>query len=150
MKERLQKILTEKGLSAAKFAEILQIQRSNVSHVLSGRNNPGYEFIKKIMEHYPDINPGWLILGNGSMYKEDINKTYTSAEQFNNDLFTNNEESIIESDNEYQKKSPGKNEPVINSSLNKPEMPPNHVERIVIFYKDNTFKEYKPDSNATR
>ncbi len=149
MKERLQKILTEKGLSAAKFAEILQIQRSNVSHVLSGRNNPGYEFIKKIMEHYPDINPEWLILGNGSMYKEVINKTYKSADQFNNDLFTNNEESIIESDNEYQKKSPVENEPVINSSLNKPEMSPNHVERIVIFYKNNTFKEYKPDSKAT-
>jgi transcriptional regulator with XRE-family HTH domain len=144
MKERLQKILTEKGLSAAKFAEILQIQRSNVSHVLSGRNNPGYDFIKKIMEHYPDINPEWLILGNGSMYKKDKSKTYEYSDQPPNDLFSTNENQFIKHEVENKKSTPTEDHDRIHSSNNNSAPPQNQVERIVIFYKGNIFKEYKP------
>ncbi len=147
MKERIHKILTEKGLSAAKFAEILEIQRSNVSHVLSGRNNPGYDFIKKIMEHYPDINPEWLILGNGQMYKEEKKSTTDSADQSQRDLFTSNNNPFIERKDDNKKTPSDENKDIMHASDNKTSNSSHYIERIVIFYKGNTFKEYKPESD---
>lgn len=67
MKDRIQLIIKEKGLNSIKFAEIMEVQPSSISHLLSGRNNPNFDFISKLMERFPDINPDWLILGKGTM-----------------------------------------------------------------------------------
>jgi len=67
MKDRIQLILKEKGLTSIKFAEVMEVQPSSISHLLSGRNNPNFDFIAKLMKRFPDINPDWLILGIGTM-----------------------------------------------------------------------------------
>ena len=69
MHDRLKQFLTMEGLSPARFAEVMGIQRSGISHLLSGRNKPSFEFLEKMMTAYPDINPEWLILGKGRPYK---------------------------------------------------------------------------------
>ncbi len=46
-----------------------ELQRSGISHILSGRNQPSFDFIVKLMKLYPEINPDWLIMGNGSMFR---------------------------------------------------------------------------------
>ncbi|MFV0345755.1 MAG: helix-turn-helix domain-containing protein [Bacteroidales bacterium] len=68
MKERIAAILEAKDLTSSEFAQSLDIQRSNVSHILTGRNKPSYSFIEKLLTVYPEINASWLITGNGSMY----------------------------------------------------------------------------------
>lgn len=70
MNSRIQKFIEAEGLTAARFADAVGVQRSNVSHVLSGRNKPSFDFIEKMLLKYPALSSEWLILGKGSMYKE--------------------------------------------------------------------------------
>jgi plasmid maintenance system antidote protein VapI len=58
------------GLNNSKFASILGIQRSNVTHILDGRNKPSLSFIEKLTAKFPRVNVEWLITGNGEMYKQ--------------------------------------------------------------------------------
>lgn len=68
MNIRLQRLITAEGLNNRRFAEKMGIQSSNVSHIINGRNKPGYDFIARLFEVFPNINPYWLILGQGNMY----------------------------------------------------------------------------------
>jgi transcriptional regulator with XRE-family HTH domain len=69
MKDRLVKILTHFGYTATKFADEIGVQRSGISHILSGRNQPSYDFMVKTLSKFPDIDAEWLILGKGAMLK---------------------------------------------------------------------------------
>lgn len=69
MKDRLSKFMKNEGLSSSRFAEIMGIPPSNVSHLLSGRNKPGFEFLSRMMMRFPKLNPDWLILGTPPMYR---------------------------------------------------------------------------------
>src|SRR4030066_1678355 len=71
MKDRIIKFLTQENLSATKFADEIGVQRSSISHILSGRNNPSFDFIQKILTRYRNLNSEWLLLGSGPMYKKD-------------------------------------------------------------------------------
>lgn len=65
MKDRIAHIIRAKNLTAAEFALRLGIQPSNISHLLSGRNNPSLDFVKKLKETFPEYNLDWIILGRG-------------------------------------------------------------------------------------
>ena len=66
---RINKVMEAKKLSPTQFAAAINIQRSTLSHILSGRNNPSLDFIIKVVETFPDINLDWLARGVGDMYK---------------------------------------------------------------------------------
>ena len=70
MNRRLQQFLELEQLKPAQFADIMGIQRSNVSHILSGRNKPGFDFIQKFLLKFPSVNPDWLLLGRGKPLRE--------------------------------------------------------------------------------
>ncbi|HKM12776.1 MAG TPA: hypothetical protein PL115_01595 [Bacteroidales bacterium] len=72
MDKRLQQFLELEDLTPSKLADILQIQRSGISHLLSGRNKPSFDFIQGILTNFPQINPEWLILGKGRPYKSQV------------------------------------------------------------------------------
>lgn len=61
--ERIDQIIHEQQLSSAGFADAIGVQRSSISHVLSGRNKPSLDFILKILEAFPHISPDWLLFG---------------------------------------------------------------------------------------
>ena len=65
MKDRIAHIIRAKNLTAAEFAMQLGIQPSNISHLLSGRNNPSLEFVKKLKETFPEYSLEWIIFGRG-------------------------------------------------------------------------------------
>lgn len=71
MNNRLKQFIAAENITQAQFADNINVVRASVSHVLSGRNNPGYDFIKAIMTAYPRLNIEWLMLGKGKMYKDD-------------------------------------------------------------------------------
>ena len=79
MNTRLKQFLAAENISQAQFADTINVVRASVSHVLAGRNNPSYDFIKAIMDNYPDLNIEWLIQGKGKMYKDKA--TSPSSEQ---------------------------------------------------------------------
>lgn len=74
MKDRINRILENYNLSSAQFAEKIGVQRSSISHIISGRNKPSYDFIVKIIEHFSDLNPEWLLTGKGNMLKTSLNR----------------------------------------------------------------------------
>ena len=68
MHNRLKQFLAAENITQAQFASTIGVGKSNISHVLSGRNKPGYDFIRAIMAGYPHLNINWLIMGTGKMY----------------------------------------------------------------------------------
>ena len=72
MNTRLKQFLAAENITQAQFADNINVVRASVSHVLSGRNNPSYEFIRSIMLRYPELNIEWLIFGTGKMYKSNL------------------------------------------------------------------------------
>lgn len=69
--ERLHKLLSHHSLSAAGFADKIGVQRSGMSHLVSGRNKPSLDFILKIMEAFPDTDLYWLLTGQGQMFRSE-------------------------------------------------------------------------------
>lgn len=122
--ERLNKIMTYYGLSASAFAELIHVQRSSISHVLSGRNKPSLDFILKLNKAFPDINLYWLLNNTGEM----INSTPTTTPSLEKNL----------------KQGPiGKTQ----TSDHNAEYISKEVDRIVIFFKDGTFENYNPNTS---
>ncbi|NOR33060.1 MAG: helix-turn-helix domain-containing protein [Bacteroidales bacterium] len=70
MKERLIQLLDLEQLSPSKFADIIGVQRSSISHVISGRNKPSFDFLQKTLKAFPGLNATWLMLGEGTMYEQ--------------------------------------------------------------------------------
>ncbi|MCX6273232.1 MAG: helix-turn-helix domain-containing protein [Bacteroidetes bacterium] len=70
MVDRIALLLKSKNITASQFADEIGVQRSSISHVLSGRNKPSLEFIQKILKRYSEINPDWLLFGKGPMNME--------------------------------------------------------------------------------
>ncbi|MFI3288658.1 MAG: helix-turn-helix transcriptional regulator [Rikenellaceae bacterium] len=71
MKEKITHLMKSEGLTTTRLAEILEIQPSAVSHLVSGRNKPGYDLLQKILRRFPRINPDWLLLDSGEPYRKD-------------------------------------------------------------------------------
>ena len=70
IQERLQLILKMHNLTPSAFADKLGVQRSNVSHVISGRNKPSLDFLEKIILNFPRVNAHWLLTGQMSTSPE--------------------------------------------------------------------------------
>ena len=70
MREKLLKLMKYEKLSSSRLAEILEIQPSSISHILSGRNKPSFDFLVKILRRFPTLNPDWLLLDSDQMYRQ--------------------------------------------------------------------------------
>lgn len=79
MTDRLQVILQREGITAAKFASALGVQPSALSHLLSGRNKPSYDFITRFIMAYPAYNIEWLLVGKQPMLKEALTQSANSV-----------------------------------------------------------------------
>jgi len=132
--ERLRKLLSYYEISAAGIAEVLGIQRSTISHLLSGRNKPSLDFVLKILKHYPEVELYWLINGQGE--------------------FPVNKQSIVKDEDPTpyiarQQKISFENNTVDSQPVGIPVNIPESqkiIDRIVIFYKDGTFSHYNGNS----
>ena len=69
MKDRITLLIKAKNLTAAQFADEIGVQKSSISHILSGRNNASLDFIQKILVTYPEVNMEWLMFGKGPLFK---------------------------------------------------------------------------------
>ena len=78
MKAKLQHLIKSEGLTASRFAEMLEIQPAGVSHILAGRNKPSFDLLHKILRRFPKINPDWLLLDSEQMYREGWNEAGSS------------------------------------------------------------------------
>lgn len=140
MNRRLQQFLELEQLTPSRLADIMGIQRSGLSHILSGRNKPGYDFLNKLLKKFPQINAEWLITGNGKPYKE-LNQNITPQKE-SSELFSYSadNEVIIQEDNVSQPFENHKTEiKTEEQSKNK------DVKRITLFFSDGSYKEFYPN-----
>ncbi len=143
MKERLLEFLRSENKSSAQFAEEIGVQPSGISHILSGRNNPSLDFILKMLEKYPFISTDWLLFGKGNMYREPKMQTlFDEGKQIDGGNYNASAGSEIENRNNTDK--PGEKEPVKTEAIDGSYGRKSGVLRIVMFYDDNSFKEYFP------
>jgi transcriptional regulator with XRE-family HTH domain len=70
--ERVLYLMEVYSLTPAEFAERVDVQRSSISHLMSRRNKPSLDFIQKVLNHFPEINPNWLVMGIGPMKQLDL------------------------------------------------------------------------------
>lgn len=169
MNKRILLILKSKDISASKFADEIGVQRSSISHILSGRNNPSLDFIQKVLTRFPDINSDWILTGKGSMYSQpdlfssaEINKTVKRPDRVEireperdipvEKALTDNEteEIILEKaakpkhikplvKNEEKEEKKPVSQGIIMKAADK------KIERIIIFYSDKSCIEYIPE-----
>ncbi|SDX84761.1 helix-turn-helix transcriptional regulator [Flavobacterium degerlachei] len=150
--KRLEVILDYYSLNASAFADKIGVQRSSLSHLLSGRNKPSLDFILKILDVFPDVDLYWILNGKGSfpknnetiqMQEEKQHKEITpsTSDAISEPLPTQNLFSKENDTNQQNKVSPKKEEiqNVAGRAVSE------EVEKIVFFYKDGTFKEFKPN-----
>lgn len=139
MTDRIKTILKSLNLSPSQFADKIDVQRSSVSHILSGRNKPSLDFVTKILHCYPEINPQWLLLGKGSMLANPDLAVQTQTERTSASL----KKEILKSQVSESTSMKELNSPIpvkdIESRTDNQE-----IKEIIIFYKNNTFKAYKP------
>lgn len=168
--DRITKVIEFSELSPAEFAEEIGVQRSSISHIISGRNKPSLDFITKIKSKFPDIEWNWLITGTGEMLinKEEnkiVEKQISKEEEkpakkslpdlfslINDEQFgyTETEDKVKktitrESDIAVQTAERNKineSQPLENISK-KQESDPKKIRRIVFFFDDGTFETYE-------
>jgi transcriptional regulator with XRE-family HTH domain len=136
MIERILEILKFKNLSPAQFADLIGVQRSGISHLISGRNKPSLDFLQKILKTFPEINTDWMLFGKGEMLIGENTTNRTENPVF--DVFQ--VEQLPKEKTVFPIKEEG--EKVQKKKWVDPEG--KKIEKIVYFYKDNTFREYFP------
>lgn len=149
MKDRINKILEHYQLSSAQFAENIGVQRSSISHIISGRNKPSYDFIVKIIEHFNDLSTEWLLTGKGSMLKTTSMSPSASnnADLFSPSQFTSQntpESTINKGNNESNSRIPDAKIQHIQKPENLQQTSRvtnvNKVKSIIFIYEDDTFE----------
>jgi len=128
MKERLQQLLTKLGYTASRLADEIQVQRSGISHILSGRNQPSFDFINRLLTRLPMIEARWLLLGEGEMF---ISNNKTKGEK----------ETIISNDAVNPIDVVRSEDPVKYKVTNVTK-----VSKIILLQSDGTFEVYQPGS----
>ena len=151
--KRLEVILDYYNLTASLFADKMGVQRSGLSHLMSGRNKPSLDFVMKIIENFPEVDFYWLLNGVGSFPKIE-NSITDPPESATSTLFPENENAVFDlfSSKEQIPLKEQKPEPDLflataEKNISKPvQQNPEAIERIVVFYTNGTFKSYNPEN----
>ncbi len=111
MNDRLLKFLSAENITQSQLADTLGASRASISHILSGRNKPGYDFFENLARCYPSLSLEWLITGKGRMYRQ--SPAEESAGESLGSLF---QQEIASAPS---------------------------IDRIVVFFDDGTYREFK-------
>ncbi len=145
MKDRLESILQHYKLNSSKLAEMIDVQRSGISHILSGRNNPSYDFLVSILDAFPEINANWLLTGNGNMIEISEGTSLDGMADLKNITPVSTEKTIEEGKSQLRQndlhlstdKEGYKSKQYDNSQRS--------LEKVIILYSDGKFKEYRQE-----
>jgi len=136
LKNRILEILEKSGLTPSEFADKIEVQRSAISHITSGRNKPSLEFLIKIKQAFPEIDSDWLIFG--------IEKSADSEENFiENEEKENRDDSyptlfeLFDTDEKIEKAEPEIVELPISPSTEQKK-----IIRALLFFDDGSFEDF--------
>ena len=168
LNERISEIINYSQLSASEFADEIEVQRSNISHITSGRNKPSVDLLMKINERFPELEWDWLILGKGEMLKKDeqepiVEKPPTTSIPDLFSLINDENFGITESEDKVSKENPREIDISVQTSEKENradsqrleiedkknlsqviENQENKIKRIVFFYENGKFETFEP------
>lgn len=125
LKDKIESLIQGLSLTPMRFADIIEVKRPIMSHILTGRNNPSLDVILKIVEKFPELGYDWI--------SDDIDIDYKVIRKIRDtyQLDNNAQQSLSESSN---------NGSLVDLITNddKP------IEKIIFFYSDGSFKVYNP------
>ena len=149
MREKLLKLMKSEKLSSSRLAEILEIQPSSISHILSGRNKPSYDFLVKILRRFPTLNPDWLLLDAEQMYRsnEELNRRINDTNTQSSQTTGSAEKMIVNSNSALNPKNESSqnstNRPVENiAAVTNIATDGRTIERVIVLYTDKSFEAY--------
>jgi transcriptional regulator with XRE-family HTH domain len=130
--ERLQMVMKMHNLNASQFADKIGVQRSSISHILTGRNKPSLDFVQKTLQYFPRVNAEWFVTG-----KSESNTLKREEKDLSDVAYSFDSEGlVVESDS-------GKNEKELPLNSLAKEVEEVAVEKIVWFYSDGSYKVYQ-------
>ncbi|PXZ45300.1 MULTISPECIES: helix-turn-helix domain-containing protein [Sanguibacteroides] len=137
MQDRLNQLFAQKELTATKFAAMIGVSASTISHILAGRNKPGFDIINSIAEVFPDISLTWLITGKGPMYTGSVPEQPMKKPIEEPLLFK--EEEILKT------KQVEKELPEWSTSFRVSSEKSKNLKRILLFFDDGSFEDYNKE-----
>ncbi|GAB3883701.1 helix-turn-helix transcriptional regulator [Spirosoma agri] len=154
--DKIKQILIDKNLSPSYFADEIGVQRSSISHILSGRNRPSFDIIQKIIRRFPELGYEWIMEEDNQTSSQPIPTGYTARsvtrtpDQDRMEGFTYPAPQPIGVRSQRTEIPPSAPAQPTSSSDNSAEqsvglpLVEKKVERILIFYTDGSFREYTP------
>lgn len=136
MNNRLQQFIAAENISQSQFADSIHVTRANVSHILAGRNKPGYDFMLSLAERYPNLSLDWLIRGKGRMYKTPSDALFPSDDAIEN-------EGISLPDDEHSPNIASTDRNTTSQDASHSTVNQRKISRITIFFDDGTYQEIK-------
>ena len=143
--KRLEFLMDNYSLNASAFADKIGVQRSSISHLLSGRNKPSLDFVLKIQEFFPEVNLYWILKGTEKFLKSEqkVSPVIDSKLVAAPTLFEVQTSLTGEITNDEKSKNlDSKNEPSNNIEHKNVVASGATIFKIVIFYSDGTFKDF--------
>ena len=156
-RDRIKLIIETEGVTQVAFAETTGINTSTLNHVLTGRNNPSVEVISKILAAYPQYESDWLLHGSGPMWTEAYSEQQVRSTSI--PLFS-------DSDGDGSGSTPSPvAAPVPNGGMRrgkaeegtretaqttKEHATSKRVQKVIIYYDDNTFETLYPSHLTDR
>lgn len=145
MREKLLKLLKTENLTSSRLAELLGVQPSGISHIMSGRNKPSFDLVQKILRRFPNINPDWLLLDGEEMYRSDMKSQPSESALFASDSEPDQEyqntESLSEQNDLSQTSVATNNQAKIPAAMQSLQSRGN-IKRIIVLYDDRSFESY--------
>lgn len=157
MREKLLDLMKNEGLKPSQLADMLGINPAGISHILAGRNKPGFDLLQKMLRRFPRISPDWLLLDEGPMYR---NSETPGAGPTSGGMSATSSSDAPERNFEpgelfaptpsRQPETAGASAPTLPTepTATKPTVQvgnrPAAVKRIVVLYEDDTFESYRP------
>ncbi|MDP1621602.1 MAG: helix-turn-helix transcriptional regulator [Bacteroidales bacterium] len=135
MVDRILALMKDKNLTPSQFADEIGIQRSGMSHLISGRNKPSLDFIMKVLNRFPDVKVEYLLYG-----KKETTTDTAEVKRKEDDA----PQSVPVTLFDQPEKVADKPEPRVLRQV-KRDKTERKAERIVVFYDDRTFREYEPE-----
>ena len=147
MREKLLNLMKAEQLTASKLAELLGIQPSGISHILGGRNKPSFDLVQKILRRFPQVNPDWLLLDQGEMYR-----TINSSSEESSFENASQDSAVInfdDRDSSYEDNAttilPNSSPSIANAQESIATALTQHgrVKRVIVLFEDHTFESFE-------
>jgi len=130
---RLREVLEHYNLTSSTFADTIDVQRSSISHLMSGRNKPSLDFVMKVVDKFPEVDFYWLLRGEGNFPKSHIEKKAIKVEEKKTKAeIKTNTPSLF-----------SQNEPIAIANTNTQKLNNNKkLVKVILFYEDGSFEDF--------